>query len=71
MSQVETVQPVLRQGDVVVRLEDVYRIYRMGTEEVYALNGVSVEFRVGSFWATRNPRRRPWSIAGAATRTCN
>jgi len=55
MSQAEAVQPVLRQGDAVVRLEDVYRIYKMGTEEVYALNGVSLEFRVGSFWALMGP----------------
>ena len=46
-------QPKL--GDVLVRLEDVYRIYQMGSEEVYALNGVSLELKVGSFWALMGP----------------
>ncbi len=35
----------------VIRLEDAYKIYPMGTEEVRALNGVNVSFDRGSFWA--------------------
>ncbi len=55
MSQLLEDIPQLKTGDVLVRLEDVYRIYQMGTEQVLALNGVSVEFRVGSFWALMGP----------------
>jgi putative ABC transport system ATP-binding protein len=39
----------------VVQLQDVYRIYEMGSERVYALNGVSIEFEEGSFWALMGP----------------
>jgi putative ABC transport system ATP-binding protein len=35
----------------VIRLEDAYKIYPMGSEEVRALNGVSLSFEKGSFWA--------------------
>ena len=35
----------------VVRLDDVRKIYRMGSEEVAALNGVTVSFSRGDFWA--------------------
>ena len=35
----------------VIKLEDAYKIYPMGTEEVRALNGVNVTFKKGSFWA--------------------
>lgn len=38
-------------GDQVITLEDAYKIYPMGSEEVRALNGVSVSFEKGSFWA--------------------
>lgn len=43
-----------RQGkdnQAVIKLEDAYKIYPMGSEEVRALNGVSVSFKEGSFWA--------------------
>ena len=33
------------------QLTDVVKVYRMGTQEVRALAGVSVAFRPGSFWA--------------------
>jgi len=39
----------------VVVLEDVYRIYTMGQEKVYALNGVSLTLETGSFWALMGP----------------
>lgn len=42
-------------GEVVVRLEEVTRIYEMGSEKVHALNGVSLEFTTGSFWALMGP----------------
>ncbi len=42
-------------ADTVVSLQDVYRVYAMGTERVFALNGVTVSFRAGSFWALMGP----------------
>lgn len=35
--------------------EDVRKIYRMGSEEVRALDGVSASFEKGSFWAIMGP----------------
>jgi putative ABC transport system ATP-binding protein len=55
MSQLLQDMPQLHRGDTLVRLEDVYRIYQMGTEQVFALNGVSLELKVGSFWALMGP----------------
>jgi len=39
----------------VVRFENIRKIYEMGAEQVKALNGVSVTFRKGSFWAIMGP----------------
>ena len=39
----------------IVTLEDVRKIYQMGTEQVNALAGVSVSFQQGSFWAIMGP----------------
>ena len=41
--------------DVVVRLEDVHKVYRMGTTQVHALAGVSLSFGRASFWAVMGP----------------
>jgi len=38
-----------------ISLHDVTKIYRMGNEEVRALNGVTVSFAEGSFWAIMGP----------------
>ena len=38
-----------------VRFEDIHKIYRMGTAEVRALDGVSTTFAKGSFWAIMGP----------------
>ena len=38
-------------SNAVIKLEDAYKIYPMGEEEVRALNGVNVSFEKGSFWA--------------------
>jgi putative ABC transport system ATP-binding protein len=38
-------------ADDVIRLENAYKIYPMGSEVVRALNGVDVSFKKGSFWA--------------------
>ena len=39
----------------IVRLEDAYKIYQMGTQEVRALAGVTISFKRGSFWAIMGP----------------
>jgi len=47
--------PEAASGRAVVSLKDIRKIYTMGSEKVYALNGVSVEFAPGSFWAIMGP----------------
>jgi len=38
-----------------VRFENIHKIYEMGAQQVKALNGVSVSFRKGTFWAIMGP----------------
>jgi putative ABC transport system ATP-binding protein len=38
-----------------IRLEDLKKTYRMGTAEVRALDGISLSFQRGSFWALMGP----------------
>ncbi len=38
-----------------IELVDIHRSYRMGTQEVHALNGVTLELRRGGFWAIMGP----------------
>jgi putative ABC transport system ATP-binding protein len=35
----------------IVRFENIHKIYKMGAEEVKALDGISLSFEKGSFWA--------------------
>lgn len=42
-------------GDLVVQLEDVHKIYQMGEQQVNALAGVSTSFSVGVFCAIMGP----------------
>jgi putative ABC transport system ATP-binding protein len=44
-----------RSHEEIVRLEDAYKIYQMGSQEVRALAGVTVSFERGSFWAIMGP----------------
>lgn len=37
------------------QLDDVHKVYFMGSQEVKALAGVSISFRTGSFWAVLGP----------------
>ena len=39
----------------IVRFDSVCKIYEMGAQKVRALNGISVSFRKGSFWAIMGP----------------
>jgi len=41
--------------ETIVQLENVYKIYRMGNQDVNALAGISVSFGRGSFWAIMGP----------------
>ena len=39
----------------IVRLKEVHKVYQMGTQQVRALDGVSITFKMGSFWAIMGP----------------
>ena len=39
----------------IIRLQDARKIYIMGTQEVKALDGVTVSFKRGNFWAIMGP----------------
>lgn len=39
----------------IVRFDSVCKLYEMGAQKVRALNGISVSFRKGSFWAIMGP----------------
>ncbi len=43
------------KDDRIIRLEGASKIYPMGSQEVKALDGVSVSFERGSFWAIMGP----------------
>jgi putative ABC transport system ATP-binding protein len=44
-----------QDGQEIVRLENAWKVYQMGTEDVNALRGVNVTFRKGDFWAIMGP----------------
>ncbi|MEX0652526.1 MAG: ABC transporter ATP-binding protein [Phycisphaeraceae bacterium] len=50
-----TTNPTPAATDAVVLLDDVHKHYQMGSETVRALNGVSLQFDRGSFWAIMGP----------------
>ena len=41
--------------DTIIQLENVYKIYLMGNQQVKALAGVSISFKRDSFWAIMGP----------------
>jgi putative ABC transport system ATP-binding protein len=50
----EQTSPVISSTSV-VHLEDVRKVYKMGTQEVVALDSVTFDFKRGSFWALMGP----------------
>ena len=42
-------------NDALIRLTDVKKTYQMGNQQVHALDGVSLSFEKGSFWAIMGP----------------
>jgi putative ABC transport system ATP-binding protein len=49
------IQPGGNNNNSVIRLEEVWKIYPMGHQEVHALAGVDMDFRRGDFWAIMGP----------------
>jgi putative ABC transport system ATP-binding protein len=39
----------------IVRFNNIHKTYKMGVQEVKALNGISISFQKGSFWAIMGP----------------
>ncbi len=48
-------KPLSSSNDGIIRLEKAHKIYRMGNQDVRALDGVTVSFARGSFWAIMGP----------------
>ncbi|MFB0555672.1 MAG: ABC transporter ATP-binding protein [Phycisphaerae bacterium] len=48
-------QALSNNHEEILRLENAHKIYKMGTEQVRALAGVTVSFNKGSFWAIMGP----------------
>ena len=46
--------PVLENNEI-IKLEEARKTYKMGMQEVHALDGVTVSFKKGSFWAIMGP----------------
>ena len=50
-----TQTPHQRPDGAAVRLTDVHKVYRMGAQDVRALDSVTIAFQPGSFWAIMGP----------------
>jgi putative ABC transport system ATP-binding protein len=46
-----TAEPTRTANGVAAHLDDIHKVYQMGSQEVHALAGVSADFHRGSFWA--------------------
>ena len=53
-----------QKEDAVIQVKDLYKVYRMGEEKVYALNGVSFEIHRGEFCAIKHAGRSGTSDKG-------
>ncbi len=53
--EVPVIEQTTTENDLVIQLEDVYKIYQMGQQQVRALAGVSTSFSAGSFCAIMGP----------------
>ena len=47
--------PTRDNNQEIIRLENAYKIYQMGTEQVRALAGITISFNKGSFWSIMGP----------------
>ncbi|MEN9812083.1 MAG: hypothetical protein RL479_769, partial [Verrucomicrobiota bacterium] len=48
-------RPARAPGDLVIRIEGVTKLYRMGTETIHALRGVNLEIRRNEYLAIMGP----------------
>jgi len=48
-------EPMQQQNSEIIRLENAYKIYQMGMQQVRALAGITVSFKRGSFCAIMGP----------------
>jgi putative ABC transport system ATP-binding protein len=55
MTVAETVVEQAEKGSTLIRAEDLWRTYVMGTEEIHALRGVSFTIRQGEYLAIMGP----------------
>ncbi len=45
----------MKKSNIIIKLEDVYKIYTMGESKVYALNGMTLDVEKGEFLALMGP----------------
>jgi putative ABC transport system ATP-binding protein len=55
MSAAPARRPARAPGDLVIRIEGVTKLYRMGTETIHALRGVNLEIRRNEYLAIMGP----------------
>jgi len=55
MSAAAPLRPARAPGDLVIRIEGVTKLYRMGTETIHALRGVNLEIRRNEYLAIMGP----------------
>lgn len=48
-------EPPVTDNNEIVKLKEARKTYQMGMEKVHALNGITVSFKKGSFWAIMGP----------------
>ncbi len=48
-------EPPITENNEIIKLDKARKTYQMGMQEVHALDGVTVSFKKGSFWAIMGP----------------